>query len=464
MGRVRDRLLEPIDAASLGAFRVMFGALMLWEVARYFAHGWIHRYYLEPHFHFRYLFFEWVRPPPAALLYVVFGALGALSACVALGVLHRAAAIGLFVGTSYVFLLEQARYLNHFYLVCLVCLLLCVVQADRWGALRWRRAEPETVPAWNLLLLRAQMFLVYFYAGVAKLDPDWLRGEPVRTWLARRAGLPTVGPLLASEPAVWIVAYGGLLFDLSIGFLLAFRRTRGPALVVAVLFHLSNAALFHIGVFPWMAIALTLLFLEPGWPRRTLRAIRTRGPARWRPVEIEPEPGGGDRAPDGDRRGRETLSLALVAAYLLVQVLVPLRHWLYPGHVSWTEEGHRFSWRMKLRSKVARLRFEVRDPATGRSWVVRPADHLAPFQARALGAGHPDMVLQFARHARDVIRSREAVEHPEVRVEVRASLNSGRRRLLVDPRVDLASQPRTLGHSSWILGGAAGGRRSRERR
>ena len=32
-----------------------------------------------------------------------------------------------------------------------------------------------------------------------------------------------------------------------------------------------NHFLFNIGIFPWVAMAGTLLFLEPDWPRRAAR-------------------------------------------------------------------------------------------------------------------------------------------------------------------------------------------------
>ena len=76
---------------------------------------------------------------------------------------------------------------------------------------------------------------------------------------------------------------------------------------------------------------------------------------------------------------------------------MPLRHLLYPGNVSWTEEGHRFAWHMMLREKSGRAIFTVTDPASGRVWRVRLSDHLTPRQIRKMST-RPDMLLQFAHY------------------------------------------------------------------
>ena len=147
------------------------------------------------------------------------------------------------------------------------------------------------------------------------------------------------------------------------------------------------------------------------------------------------------------------LVLGLVAAFHL---LVPLRHHTFEGDVTWTEEGHRYSWRMMLRSKSGNGRFIVKTPlvtgdtVTWKRHVVRPRKELASRQNRKLYT-HPDMILQYAHHLRDRYL---AEGHDSVRVyaDIRVRLNYRDYHPYVDPEVDLAKEEWQLfGPNHWIL-------------
>ena len=114
------RASEPVDGTSVACFRMAFGALLLIEVGRYFANGWIQAVYVAPPFHFTYFGFEWVRPWPGAGMVWHFFGLGVLATLLMVGLWTRLAALGLALGWGYVFLLEEAEYLNHLYLICLL--------------------------------------------------------------------------------------------------------------------------------------------------------------------------------------------------------------------------------------------------------------------------------------------------------------------------------------------------------
>jgi hypothetical protein len=439
-----------VDISGLVLFRVVFGALMLWEVWRYFTYGWIAAYYVRPDFTFPYVGFEWVRPWPGNGMTYHFLALGLLAGCIALGLWYRLATTLFFLGFTYVFLLEKAHYLNHFYLISLVSFLLIFVPAHRaWSfdAVSGPVRRAKTAPSWALWLLRGQMAVVYFFGGVAKLNGDWLRGEPIRAWLARRTDFPLLGRWFGEEWMVWTFAYGGLLFDLLIVPFLLWRRTRLLAFAVLLLFHLTNSLLFHIGVFPWFAIAASLLFFPPETPRLVARRLRVLlAVAAPRPATDTPRAAA---APTGRLTATKVLTVAFVLAFLTLQSLLPLRHVLYPGNVSWTEEGHRFAWHMKLRAKSGDVRFFATDPATERTWEIEPRHYLTGRQVGKM-ATHPDMILQFAHFLRDEL-AREGVHGVEIRVIALASLNGRPRQLLIDPNVDLAAIDHTIGPAAWIV-------------
>ena len=434
------RLFARVDIASLACFRIAFGALMAWEVTRYFSRGWIRAYYVWPAFHFKYYGFEWVEPWPAPGMELHFAALGGLALCLMVGLFYRLAATLFFLGFAYVFLLDQAYYLNHFYLIVLLSLLLAFVPAHRALSLdAWRRPHlaAATAPAWALWLLRSQVGIPYFYGGLAKLNDDWLRAEPMRGWLAKHTAtaLPLIGQFLVTEWAPYLFAYGGLAFDLAVVPALLWRRTRLFAFAMAVVFHGLNALLFHIGVFPWLMIAATTLFFPPEWPRRFGLPLARPEPA--------PTPAPAGLLP------RQRAGLAVLGSYLAVQLLFPLRHLLYPGNVSWTEEGHRFSWHMKLRDKDTEALFEIRDLDTGTTRRVSPQERLSRRQAEEM-PDRPDMILQFAHHLAAEER-RQGHANVEVRARVMASLNGRPPQPLVDPEVDLAREPRTLLPARWIV-------------
>jgi len=462
--RLRDALFRPVDIAWLPVFRIAFGVLIFEEALRYLLGGLGRNLYIRPPFHFTYEGFGWVQPWPGIGIYVHFAALALLAAFVALGLFYRVAAPLLALAFTYVFLLDQARYLNHFYLVVILGWILAILPAGRALSLdaRMRPAlRSAAAPAWTLWLVRGQIAVVYVYAGIAKLNLDWLRGEPLRMWLAERSDLPLFGEFLTEDWVPFAMSYGALVLDLFCVPLLLWRRTRALAFALLVLFHALNVLLFDIGIFPWLMLAATLVFLEPDWPRAFARRLRgTRH-------EVAPSPS--DRAPlvasTSTRRG---LILAALAAHFAIQLVVPLRHLLYPGDVNWTEEGHRFSWRMKLRGKDGWVAFSIREPRSGRVWAIDPSappadwgldvsgdewpsdvPYLTPRQVRKM-AGLPDMVLQFAHH---IAERFERAGYPgvEVRARVLTSLNGRKHQLLIDPEVDLAAEPRSLLPAHWIL-------------
>lgn len=479
------RLFEPINIGLLVYFRIAFGALMLWESTRYLRRdatgaNWISQKFINPDVHFTYFGFDWIRPWSGGGMYWHFYLIGALALCVMLGFAYRAACVLFFLAFTYVFLLDQTEYLNHFYMISLVSLLMAFLPANRAFSIDAKlrpKIRSFEVPAWTLWILRFQLAVVYFYGGVAKMNWDWFQGEPMRMFLYSRAPLfPNLAEVLTSEATVMAFTWGGLLLDLLIVPFLLWRRTLVPAIIAAFVFHGMNNVLFQIGIFPWFMAFGTLLFCPPDWMKLTPPTEEQNHRSKTKPATTDDED---VPAPTKLSAGRKA-TLAFLAAYVLFQLLVPFRHHLYPGNVSWTEEGHRFSWHMKLRIKqVSSAEFDVvsaddrllytlfvdvqrlSDPRDFENpWTMVSADgreadsivttdEITNRQTRAM-LGKPDMLLQFTKY----LKRRFAEQGDgEVRIfaRVNASLNGRRPQPLVDRNADLASIPRTLGHGQWIV-------------
>jgi hypothetical protein len=137
--------------------------------------------------------------------------------------------------------------------------------------------------------------------------------------------------------------------------------------------------------------------------------------------------------------------LAFFALYFLVQILLPLRHFLYDGYVSWTEQGHTLSWHMKLRSKQGSVFLFAVEPLTGERYEISLEDYLTDRQIEQM-RDNPQMLLRFAHYL---------VEGDYPGMEIRAwsmmALNERAPQLLIDPFVNLAAQPDDLWGDDWIL-------------
>jgi hypothetical protein len=208
--------------------------------------------------------------------------------------------------------------------------------------------------------------------------------------------------------------------------------------------------IFDIGIFPWLMLGALLIFFPPDLMRRFAQALM---PAE-APGALPPKPPlrSNTTAEAGSCPSLLTwqkVVAGLLAAYLVVQLFLPLRHYLYPGNVSWTEEGHNFSWHMKLRTKDGEAVFSVTHPPTGQAWIIKPEDYLKSHQLTKM-ITKPDLILQFSHYLAEEKR-REGYENVEVRARVMVSLNGRQPQLLIDPNVDLAKEQASVLPAQWIV-------------
>ncbi len=440
LSKAKKSAFAPVDIASIVSFRIVFGLLIVWTVERLWSYQLISRWWIDAPFQFKYPGFSWVNAWPGNGIYIHWILLGIFALFVAAGFLYRVSAILLFLSYTYFFLLDQGRYVNHTYLICLFSFLLVFMPVHRAFSIdAWLRPRlrSQTVPAWTVWVLRAQMACVYFFAGIAKIAPDWFHGEPMRTWLKINIHFPVFDRFLHQEWAVYSASYLSLIVDLFVVPFLLWRRTRIVAFCVAAAFHLLNNQIFPLDIFPWLAIAATTLFLSPSWPRR-LVSFLSRQPSMTPRVEVEPP-----------SLGKQKLILGFVAVYIAIQILVPLRHFLHRGGIEWTYMEHRFSWQMMLERPMTYPFFYVTDPNTGREIQIPAERYLDVPQLFHMG-WRPDMVWQFAHFLGTTLPQRGS-RPLQVQVRMLVSINGRKPRLFLDPTVDLMAASRPRGRPPWLL-------------
>ena len=445
MRSLTPKLFDEVDPASLVVFRVVYGLMAAFSACRFFWYGWIDQFFYKREFFFQYPGFEWVAPLPAPGMYILFAGLAIAGLMVAAGLFYRVSLAAFLIGFTYVGLIDTTNYLNHYWLFRFVgVLMLFMPLGDAMSVDAWRRDEQGgPFRGWMVWTLRLQLGLVYFFAGVAKLNWDWLvRGQPLEIWLNARTHLPVVGPLLGTEWLPHVMSVAGAIFDLSILVWLLWPVTRRFAYLAVVVFHAATGLLFNIGMFPVIMIGITTIFFDPDWPRRL--AARAKMP--WLQRGGGTSRGGAAGMPSLRRRRWVVGGLAV---WFAIQLALPMRHLLYPGNVLWTQEGFQFAWRVKLVERGGYLKYRVRDPAGGKSWVVHPRRYLTRRQTE-LASSDPSKILQLAHH---IAREFERRGHGEVEVyaDARVSLNGRPSRRLVDPEVDLADQERSIWHKEWVL-------------
>ena len=385
-GAFEAYLSKPIHPASLGLFRILFGCTMFVQTAYFIATDFVQHHITEPIIHFPYHFLQFVTPLPYPFMDILIWMMLLASVMIAIGFLYRYA-VGLFLVTfTYLWLIDKGFFNNHYYLITLLSILLLFVKGNAWGTLgRLIKRKPiHYIPNWQVFILKAQIFIVFFIAGIHKLNPYWLiHFQPMDYILDAKADISGLEFLRSTAVAAFF-SYGGLIVDISVGFLLWWKRTRIIGIAMLVGFNILNFWLFwnigEIGIFPLLLLSAIVLFLEPETPARWLgRQSTVRSP---QPVQ-------------SPITNHQSLITTLIAVYFIFHLLFPFRHLLYRGHVDWTGEGQRFAWRMKIMLKKADIQFFIKDK-NGNKYPVPANKMLSPKQYNNL-IYYPDLIPPIAR-------------------------------------------------------------------
>lgn len=178
-----------------------------------------------------------------------------------LGVAAATAAALIVAGNVLLLVADQQLYSNHVFLVVLLCAAFSLTRSDEALSVRalLRRGDtpngPTDVPWWPQLLVIATVSACYLFAGLSKVNPEFLTGD-----------------LVASMAPHWVpaqlAAWATVPTEIAIGAGLWFRSTRRWALLLGVLLHASIIALLDSPL-PFTAFALLCFSAYPlvwRWP------------------------------------------------------------------------------------------------------------------------------------------------------------------------------------------------------
>ena len=367
-----------------------------------------------------------------------------------LGLFYRASVFAYFLTFTYIELIDKSTYLNHYYFVSLMLFLLLFVPANRDFSLDAKRnpaIQTSEVPFWTIFILQFQLGVVYFFAGIAKINPDWLfDAQPLAMWLQAYRDLPLVGNLLASTWVAYAFSWFGCAYDILIPFLLWSNRFRPYAYFLVVFFHVLTWALFPIGVFPWVMIFSTLIFFSEKFHLRILNKLKS-----WFNWTEKP-------LPEQTFQPKTGIAL-LLGIYIFFQLAIPFRYLLYPNPdaLFWHEEGFRFSWRVMLMEKKAMATFYVEDPKTNGSIEIDNHRYLTLQQIDQMSR-QPDMILQYAHFLGEQYRDTTLsfagksfhIQNPRVTADVFVTVNGRMNQRMVSRKWNLMNETYNLKHRTWL--------------
>lgn len=434
ISKVRKYCFTAVKNSPLVLFRMLFGAIMLMEFVVALKSGWVKGMFVNNPFRFTFIGFEFLQHLRGDGMYVYYAVACLAAICVSIGLLYRYTSLLLAVLWTLLYFAQKSQYNNHYYLMLLLCWAMVFVPANKRASLdvKYNLVQPtDKCYQWHIHFFITQTAIVYVYAAIAKLYPDWLHAMPAKVWFANKTDNAILSRIFGHAAFPYILSYGGILFDFLIVPALLWKRTRVAAVIGLLLFHQFNEMAFSIGVFPFLALSLTVFFFPASSFDSTVGLVKNSY------LYAVPS------------LSKQTVTISLLTVYFIWQLVVPFRHHLYKGDVVWTEEGHRMSWRMMLRSKRGKSTITVKDKQTGKTWIDNTKDKVMGAQYKCI-ATRPDFVWQYAQKLKKEYKEKGI--NIAVYANCQCSVNGRPYRHMIDTTVDLANtQWQHYAHNSWVL-------------
>jgi len=312
----------------------------------------------------------------------------------------------------------------------------------------------------------------------------------MKVWLSARTDFPLIGSLFSQEWVALFASYASIALDILAAPFLIIRATRPYAFIGLTLFHLLNSNWFGIGIFPWFMIVATTLFLDPDWPEKliltvkdanltgkiifaasglitglfALRMFESLNPLIFsigfmaglvvaylvasiifKQAEAPIDKASHKKNKKGKIKRNQTV-IVLLSIWMSIQILLPLRNFIIPGDALWTEEGHRFAWRMLLRTKYGTINYIIDYLKTGERIEINAQDEIESWQYNRFG-GTSHLIHEYAKY---LVKDRNP-EDVRIRAQTSVSLNGRDPQPIIDSSIDLSKENIIQWHADWIL-------------
>ena len=420
---------------------------MCYSIIRFWRKGWIKTLYLDPNFHFSYYGFEWVKPL-GEYTYLLFIICFISSLFITIGFKYRISILMFFLSFTYIELMDKTTYLNHYYFISILSFLMCFLPLNSTFSIDnvLNQKKYNKVPAWTIDSIKLLLCVVYFYAGIAKLNSDWLlESMPLKIWLPSKFDLPLIGQnLMQYEWVHYFMSWGGMFYDLLIPFLLLYKPTRIFAFFLVIFFHVFTKVLFPIGMFPFIMIVGALIFFDYKVHLKILNQIK-----KFLSFFIKSSESYRIKIENKLKLTNEKFILISISIFFVLQIIVPFRYVLYPGELFWNEQGYRFSWRVMLKETVGYTTFKIVNGKNGKYFYVNNDDYLTPFQEKQMSF-QPDFILEYANYLGDLYKS-EGHQNVQVFAESFVALNGRRSQRFIDKDFNLYGVKESFKNKEWIL-------------
>lgn len=463
-------MCRPADPAGLGVMRVLFGFLMTIDIWQ--ERGLSNAVQLFGDYNqCRFPLFDFIKPLPLVWMYIIYFVMLIGELGIMFGFLYHLSCV-LFVTTYwYLYLLNKTSWNNHSYLFGLMGILFLIVDGNRYWSvdgLIFKNKRHAHVPLWNYAILRFQIFILYFIAGLKKLDMDWVLGYSMHSIAGHYVFAPFRLLMSEEQVSIFVVHLGGLIIDLFMGFLLFFDKTRPVAFLFGASFHLMNSQLFTIGMFPWMMLATLPLFCHTDWPRGIIQRfptfLRCLLPADMplqtskhciyekssiKPDNVQENTHMSTTIPPNTRPSKyHKLMVAMVLCYVVTQCVLPYSHNITKGYNHWTQGLYGYSWDMMVHTwNLQHVKVTYFNKDTNTEGYLNPK----AWTQGARWSTHPDMIKQYARCVQEKL-AKYNMTNIELRVDIWRSLNDRFQQRAVDPRVNLLETHWSpFSYNVWLL-------------